>query len=117
MNGLQATWYINGIPVYSLNPDPLRTEWQDESLGEVVHYKGSNHGGAFHSNGFSPERLEERVRVHESDHLALRALRHQSVAWVRVSDNEERTVVLFDYQGRREKGKCWYQGTISLVDV
>lgn len=117
MNGLQASWYINGIPLFCLDPDPLRIEWQDESVGETVHYKGSDGGGAFHAGGFTPEQFEAPVRVHEDNHLALKALRQTNVAWVRVSDSEERTVVLRDYQARRERGKCWYQGTISLVDV
>lgn len=113
----KATWYIGGIPVYSLNPDPvLRDEWQDESITEVVHYKGSNQS-AVHANGFAADRFEEPVRVHESNHLALKALRQQSVSWVRISDNEERTAVLLEYQARRERGKCWYQGTIRMVDV
>lgn len=116
MNALQASWYVAGIPLYCLDPDPLRYEWQGESIVEVVHYKGSNQS-AVHVNGFAADRFEAPVRVHEDNHSALQALRQTSVSWVRVSDGEERTVVLLEYQARRERGKCWYQGTISMVDV
>lgn len=112
----KASWYIAGIPLYCIDADPLRPEWQDESIAEVVHYKGSNQS-AVHVNGFSAERFETPVKVHESDHNTLKALRQTSVAFVRVSDNEERTAVLLEYQARRLRGQCWYQGTVSLVDV
>lgn len=119
MNGLRAAWYVNGIPLYCIDTEPFRPdEWQDTSLTEVVHYKGSDGQGAVHANGFSPESIDGLpVMVHESNHLAVKALRQQNVAWIRVSDNEERTVVLLEYQARRVRGQCWYQGTISLVDV
>lgn len=112
----QASWYINGIPLYCIDSDPLRPEWEDESLVEIVHYKGSDQS-AVHVNGFGPERFETPVRVHESNHLTLKALRQTSVLFVRVSDDDQHTAVLVEYQARRQRGTCWYQGTVRLVDV
>lgn len=118
MTTARPFWYINGIPLFRLSPDPIAEDWQNESIDEVVHYKGSN-GGAYHANGFAPATFEAEVKVRESDHNALKALRQTSVLFVRVSDDEQRTVVLREYQGRFVRGDngCWYQGVVRLVDV
>lgn len=112
------TWYINGIPVFRLDPTPEKVEWQDESIGVIVHYKGSN-SGAYHANGFAPATLAADVRVRVSDHAALKALRQTSVLCIDVASDDQRTATLMEYQARRvdtDTG-CWYQGTMSLVDV
>lgn len=115
--GFVAYWYIDGIPVARADTDPLEPEWDNESISETVHYKGSN-GGSYHANGFTPESLAGLdIRVHEDNHQTLRALRQQSVVCAKVKGNDQRTVVLDQYNAKREGGTCYYRGTMSLVEI
>lgn len=115
--GFVAYWYINGIPVARADTEALEPDFDSESISETVHYKGSS-GGSYHANGFAPETLPGiDVRVHESNHQTLRALRQQSVTYAKVKGDDQRTVVLDQYNARREGGTCYYRGTMSFVEV